>query len=188
MAAIHLSSGQSDDFHFIITTHKLQHDNFIAIFYSVHPTLHIYTFTYAFSTGPLFFSLSQLRRAAAVSHVNEIFGYLTVSESIHFSLKLITPQMEPKRLKQTKKKKTIYWFMVKQQCWLNLTRVTFKKSCSSFQLISVRDGTYIQLHPLVPLTVLCANIFLNLTAILLFFFILIPFFTLQHWQLLTILV
>lgn len=54
-------------------------------------------FTYACSTVPIFLSVSHLRRAMAVTHVNEICGYLTVNESFHFSLKLISSQIEPQR-------------------------------------------------------------------------------------------
>lgn len=65
----------------------------------------MHAFTYAPSAVLIFLSLSHLRRVAPVTHVNEIAGYLTVSEPFLFSLKLISSQTEPQKI--------IYIFMVR---------------------------------------------------------------------------
>lgn len=101
MATIHFTLCKSGDFHFLITTCKWHCDNFIDTLSSVHPIFAHFTHLHMLTQLAHYSSHSPTWERQWLSLMSMRFrGYLTVYESIHFSLKLILSQTEPKKTKK----------------------------------------------------------------------------------------
>lgn len=152
MATIHFTFCRSGDFHFLINTHKLQHDNFIDTLSSVHPIFAHFTHLHMLTQLAHYSSHSPTWEGQWLSLMSMRFrGYLTVCESIHFSLKLILSQTEPKK---TKKKDHLLIHGETAMLTQSEKESPSRKAAAYFSW-SVSGTVHIQLHPLVPLTVLC---------------------------------